>query len=290
MEKENILLMEGDTLRLTLKHNESITISGLPEGVRYTVTEEDAGQNGYTTTVNGTPGTSVSDGMTGVSAEVSFVNERRDTTRLTVNKVWVGDTEANRPESITVALMRGDAPEGEAVTLTAENGWTYTWEGLEILPEGESWSVREINIPEGYTSRVSAPVNGVVTITNTLPDNPPPDDPYNPPPTDTTDDNPPPERPEEPPVLPELPDPNDPDSPDTVTIYEDDVPTTYVKVQDPESEEFVYIPEDDIPLYGFETPETGDTARTVLWAALSGASLLGAAVLLPKKRKKETEE
>ncbi|MCI8526924.1 MAG: Cna B-type domain-containing protein, partial [Oscillospiraceae bacterium] len=134
MEKENILLMEGDTLRLTLKHNESITISGLPEGVRYTVTEEDAGQNGYTTTVNGTPGTSVSDGMTGVSAEVSFINERRDTTRLTVNKVWVGDTEASRPESITVALMRGDTPEGEAVTLTAENGWTYTWENLEILP------------------------------------------------------------------------------------------------------------------------------------------------------------
>ena len=75
-----------------------------------------------------------------------------------------------------------------------------------------------------------------------------------------------------------------------MTIYEDDVPTTYVKVQDPESEEFMYIPEDDIPLYGFETPETGDTARTALWAALSGASLLGAAVLLPKKRKKETEE
>ena len=221
-----------------------------------------------------------------------FINEQltTDTTRLTVNKVWVGDTEASRPESITVALMRGDTPEGEAVTLTAENGWTYTWENLEILPEGESWSVREINVPEGYTSRVSAPANGVVTITNTLPDNPPPDDPYNPPPTDTTDDNPPPERPEEPPVLPELPDPNEPDSPDTVTIYEDDVPTTYVKVQDPESEEFMYIPEDDIPLYGFETPETGDTARTALWAALSGASLLGAAVLLPKKRKKETEE
>lgn len=221
-----------------------------------------------------------------------FINEQltTDTTRLTVNKVWVGDTEASRPESITVALMRGDTPEGEAVTLTAENGWTYTWENLEILPEGESWSVREINVPEGYTSRVSAPANGVVTITNTLPDNPPPDNPYNPPPTDTTDDNPPPERPEEPPVLPELPDPNEPDSPDTVTIYEDDVPTTYVKVQDPESEEFMYIPEDDIPLYGFETPETGDTARTALWAALSGASLLGAAVLLPKKRKKETEE
>ena len=78
-----------------------------------------------------------------------FINEQltTDTTRLTVNKVWVGDTEANRPESITVALMRGDAPEGEAVTLTAENGWTYTWEGLEILPEGESWSVRGLHLP-----------------------------------------------------------------------------------------------------------------------------------------------
>ena len=65
-----------------------------------------------------------------------------------------------------------------------------------------------------------------------------------------------------------------------MTILEDDVPTTYVKVPDPENEEeFVYIPEDDVPLFGFEIPETGDSGRTVLWAALSAVSLTGIVVL-----------
>ena len=98
---------------------------------------------------------------------------------------------------------------------------------------------------------------------------------------------------EEPPeeYYPELPDPNEPDSPDTVTILEDDVPTTYVKVPDPENEEeFVYIPEDDVPLFGFEIPETGDSGRTVLWAALSAVSLTGIVVLSLPSRKKEEEE
>ena len=133
-------------------------------------------------------------------------------------------------------------------------------------------------------------------VTNTLPDNPPP-----PPPgdddddDDRTDDNPPPPptTPDEPtpeiPVVPELPDPNDPDSPDTVTILEDDVPTTYVKVHDPETDEFVYIPEDEVPLQGFEVPETGDSARTALWAVLSTASLIGVAVFMPRKREDAEE-
>lgn len=36
---------------IKLKHNESVTITGLPDGIRYTVTESD--NNGYTVTVNG---------------------------------------------------------------------------------------------------------------------------------------------------------------------------------------------------------------------------------------------
>lgn len=142
------------------------------------------------------------------------------------------------------------------------------------------------------------------TFTNTaITDNPPPP-PYIPDDgdddddddTNRTEDNPPPPAlpeetiPENPTPLTELPDPNEPDSPDVVTIIEDEVPTTYVKVQAPETEEFMYIPEEDVPLYGFEIPETGDNGQTVLWAALSAASLTGIAVLTVTRKKEEEDD
>ena len=114
----------------------------------------------------------------------------------------------------------------------------------------------------------------------------PPTDPENPP----TDPENPPTDPENPPTNPEypteLPDPNDPDSPDEITIWEDGVPKTYMKVWDPESESWIYIPEEQVPLWN-KVPQTGDEGRTVLWAALAAASLCGSAalVLWSKKRK-----
>ncbi len=81
-------------------------------------------------------------------------------------------------------------------------------------------------------------------------------------------------EPEPEPELPtELPDPNDPDSPDKITIMEDGVPKTYVKVWDPRIDEWVYIPEEDVPLWGF--PLTGDNSHLGLWLILSGASFAG---------------
>ena len=216
---------------------------------------------------------------------------------LTVVKVWSGDTETDRPASVTVQLLRNGAVYDTA-ELSAANGWTHTWEELE---EDAEWTVAEIDVPEGYTSSSIVSGDGlVVTITNTrTPDNPP-DNPSTPGDDDDdddddgdrTDDTPPPPAEEEPPVpvLPELPDPNEPDSPDVVTIVEDDVPTTYVKVQDPETEEFIYIPEDEIPLYGFEIPETGDSGRTTLWAFLSTASLIGVVGLHLTSRKRRKDE
>lgn len=89
---------------------------------------------------------------------------------------------------------------------------------------------------------------------------------------------------------PNLPDPNDPDSPDTITIEEDGVPLTFIKVWDPEIEEFVYIPEDDVPLSNAEpeisSPQTGTTGLDVTEAAALLAVAFGAGgiVLLRKAR------
>ena len=82
-EQETLFFDEMDGYAtFTLKSGESLTIKGLPNGTVFTVTEEEAGQGGYTTTVDGT-GTSVPnrDGMTGkIDADgnnlVTFINHK----------------------------------------------------------------------------------------------------------------------------------------------------------------------------------------------------------------------
>ncbi len=93
-------------------------------------------------------------------------------------------------------------------------------------------------------------------------------------PTPETPANPVPETPPDPtPEQPSLPDPNAPDSPDRVTITEDGVPTTYVRVWDPEAGEYIYLPEGEVPLWGIFLPKTGDMSKSPLWALLAMGSL-----------------
>ena len=92
--------------------------------------------------------------------------------------------------------------------------------------------------------------------------------------------------------LTELPDPNAPGSPDSVTIMEDDVPRTYIKVWNPETEEFVYLPEDEVPLSSM-LPKTGDPFKRDLWRMMFILSLISTAVLLCLKKienRREREE
>lgn len=80
---------------------------------------------------------------------------------LTVHKEWKGDSEAVRPDSIRVTLLRGGEA-FETVELTAAQGWSYTWPALD---EAYEWSVAETQIPEHYTASVSG-TQGNVVITN----------------------------------------------------------------------------------------------------------------------------
>ena len=95
-----------------------------------------------------------------------------------------------------------------------------------------------------------------------------------------------PEIPEEPELPTELPDPNDPDSPDRITILEDGVPRTYVKVWDPDILQWIYIPEEEVPLWG-SVPATGDESGHGFWMVLAAAAVCGAVSLklTPQKKK-----
>ena len=83
---------------------------------------------------------------------------------IKVTKKWVGDEEANRPDSITVTLLVDDESKDTA-ELTADNGW----EGFfSYTPDTQDskFEVQEVEV-EGYKSEVSGDVNEGFIITNT---------------------------------------------------------------------------------------------------------------------------
>ena len=80
---------------------------------------------------------------------------------IKVNKVWV-DRDNRVPRQVYVTLYNGEAAV-ETITLSPDNNWTHTWEGLAV--DG-NWQIMETNVPNGYTPTYK--VEGdMVTITNT---------------------------------------------------------------------------------------------------------------------------
>lgn len=133
----------------TLKHGQSITASGLPAGLTYTVEETDANTDGYTTSNSGNTGTIPS----GDTAKVYFTNTKHEgealTTSVSVQKVWKIDNGGTQPESVKVQLEKDGQPYGNPVTLSDKNGWKHEWKDL---PLGFTWTVEEVDAPEGFTS------------------------------------------------------------------------------------------------------------------------------------------
>lgn len=82
---------------------------------------------------------------------------------LTVEKVWVDEDPANRTESVTAQLIC-DGKAVDEVILNDANGWTYTWTDLS---RANIWSVREANVPEGYTVSYEYDEDDGVKIINT---------------------------------------------------------------------------------------------------------------------------
>ena len=93
------------------------------------------------------------------------------TVKRKVLKVWEdsGD-KAGRPEEIAVQLLE-DGAVVDTVTLSEENNWQYTWEGLD---GSATWQVTEAETPEGYT--VSVEQEGVTFVmkNTSSTDTPPP--------------------------------------------------------------------------------------------------------------------
>ncbi len=93
------------------------------------------------------------------------------TTEVEVTKVWddANNQDGKRPSSIKVQLYANNVMEGTAVLLSEANGWTYQWTGLAKKNAGTdiTYTVKEVEVPEGYTTDVTGNMADGYTITNT---------------------------------------------------------------------------------------------------------------------------
>ena len=156
-----------DTKTVTIGDNNtgSVTFKNVPFG-SYTVTENDAGMQGYAVTTTSDPANrevTVSDTANG---NITFTNTYTpETIDIPVTKVWVGDTAEYRPNSITVNLLAdGNKEKSVSVTPDENNEWKYEFKDLPVK-NGQGgkiiYTVTEDPV-EGYKTDI----NGF-TITNT---------------------------------------------------------------------------------------------------------------------------
>ena len=139
--------------------------------ISYTVQEANVSE-GYTATVSG--------GMVDGTYSFTLTNTHElKTVDINVSKVWndQDDIDGLRPASVTAQLCYVNA-DGQTVpvegaedkVLDESNGWAAGWTGLTANADGKAvkYTVREAEVPEGYTSAVSGIDNGDGTYSFTM--------------------------------------------------------------------------------------------------------------------------
>lgn len=146
------LYFNGGAASIRLSHGESVTLSGIPLGTSYTVTERAAQDMRVSST--GSEGA-----ITGTGHMAAFVNTMTQAyTDLIVRKAWndANDAQKLRPQSVTVDVTRN----GQTITtltLNAANRWTQTLTQLPMVDDNGvayDYDVVENDVPEGYTASV----------------------------------------------------------------------------------------------------------------------------------------
>lgn len=149
---------EGKSVTLNKENNWSYTWENLAAKYTWTVTEVCVPDR-YVGSVDTK---TRDDGTIEVTITNTYIPETVD---VAVTKVWdVTDGKAT-PASVSVQLMKDGKAEGSKVTLNKDNDWSYTWEELET---GHDWTVKEVNVPDGYTVSTAQEVkDGLIKVTIT---------------------------------------------------------------------------------------------------------------------------
>ncbi|WP_326845328.1 Cna B-type domain-containing protein [Streptococcus gallolyticus] len=150
----------GQIQTLSADNNWTATWTGLAEkankkAITYTV-EEVTAIDGYT-----------SETVQTASNNFTITNTHTpETTEVSGTKVWDDndDQDGIRPDSITIELLANGESTGNTQTVSADTNWEYTFKDVPKYANGQevTYTVREVNIPDGYTSSVDG-----TTITNT---------------------------------------------------------------------------------------------------------------------------
>ncbi|MFQ9705984.1 MAG: Cna B-type domain-containing protein [Limosilactobacillus pontis] len=158
-----------------------LLLNNNPTGQRITLSDDNDWQGSFENLVSGNYSVKEIAVPTGYQSKVT--NDPDDngftitndliTTSVKVKKVWddADNQDGKRPESITVQLLaNGEPVEGKTLTLSKSgNGdvWTGTFTDLPEYQDGTlvNYTVKELNTPDGYTSKIEN-VNNDFTITN----------------------------------------------------------------------------------------------------------------------------
>ena len=81
---------------------------------------------------------------------------------VTVKKVWDDKDSTKRPAVVNVQLYKDRTPHGEAVTLSADHNWEFTWTDLDASAE---WTVDETDVPEGYEKSIEREISEDQSLT-----------------------------------------------------------------------------------------------------------------------------
>ena len=143
-------LTSGETIRI--KHGETVTISGIPAGTQYEVTEAEANQNGYETTASGIQG-NITENTT---AQAMFTNMKKDggneipdlTGSLSITQTVTGEGDPEKSWTFSVTLKDGTGADlnGNFSYLGSKTG-TLTSGGTIQLKHGETVTIS--GIPAG---------------------------------------------------------------------------------------------------------------------------------------------
>ena len=154
----------GKEVELSEDNKWSYTFSDLDEKkdgktIQYTVKETKVPE-GYTQTVEATnPG------------QVVISNTHTPSkTRVKVTKKWddANNQDGIRPASITVRLYKDGAPTDQTLELSEANKWYGTFENLDVNAAGKAlnYTVKEENVPEGYTLSIDDKDPACLVLTN----------------------------------------------------------------------------------------------------------------------------
>ena len=149
-------------------------VEGLPAGMYLAMVDpihEDSGDYLFDSALIALPGLGT-DGLwqyqVAVSAKAELLPpiEPDEELQMKILKLWKGDEgQSSRPDSVQVEIYR-DNVLYNTVTLSAENGWSYTW---TVRKDGARWHVVERNVPAGYIMTVEERGSSFL-VTNTVDD------------------------------------------------------------------------------------------------------------------------